>query len=286
VDEYEIDLVTFARDWRGLGQSDATLRTYLNILRRFSRSDHAAPGKRASYEQAREFIRSEGDRSAHARAFAWRALVAFDKWYSIEYRVERELSAIKIPKRPPKPPQRIALADDVERLLATCAEGSILDRRDEAIIRMLDCTGMRRGECASLTTEHVSLETGDVQLVATKNGDHRKVALSETALRSVRRYVRSRPEVPDGYLWHAQRGHLSASGIGQMVHDRALRAGVDLSCHAFRRAFAVRWLRDGGSETYLRVVAGWKSPLMVAEYVRSVAEEEALREQRRLFGER
>ena len=57
-----------------------------------------------------------------------------------------------------------------------------------------------------------------------------------------------------------------------------------MTAHAFRRGFALIWLRGGGSESYLREVAGWESPRMVAQYVSAVAQEEALIEHERIFG--
>ena len=65
---------------------------------------------------------------------------------------------------------------------------------------------------------------------------------------------------------------------------RALKAQANVSAHAFRRGFAIRWLREGGSETYLRQAAGWRDTRMVGRYVNALAEAEALLEHERIFG--
>jgi len=51
-----------------------------------------------------------------------------------------------------------------------------------------------------------------------------------------------------------------------------------------RRLFAMQWLSRGGSQVYLETMCGWTSDQMVRRYVRSVANEEALKMHERLFG--
>ena len=53
--------------------------------------------------------------------------------------------------------------------------------------------------------------------------------------------------------------------------------------HAFRRAFAVRWLSNGGSELGLMRTAGWSSREMIAVYTAANADQLAQDEMRRLF---
>jgi hypothetical protein len=57
---------------------------------------------------------------------------------------------------------------------------------------------------------------------------------------------------------------------------------VGLPAHALRRGDAVNWLRRGGSQTSLMVIAGWRNPVMVSKYTRALAADLALEEARRL----
>ncbi len=43
--------------------------------------------------------------------------------------------------------------------------------------------------------------------------------------------------------------------------------------HRLRHTMAVRWLKNGGSETGLMAQAGWKSREMIGRYVNTAAEE-------------
>lgn len=55
--------------------------------------------------------------------------------------------------------------------------------------------------------------------------------------------------------------------------------------HAFRRGFAHRWLRSGGSVPGLMAAAGWQDHAMPARYVRAVAGDLAREEHARIFTE-
>jgi integrase len=127
----------------------------------------------------------------------------------------------------------------------------------------------------------------------TKNGEYRTVRLAKDAQRALRRYwhllerwecdnMRDRAE----YVWTstARYSAMTPNGIGQMISKRSKLAGVDVTARAFRRGLAVEWLKRGGSETYLRSVAGWKSPEMVKRYTAGVVSDEALEMHERLFG--
>jgi len=224
----------------------------------------------------------------------FRALRAFSRWRAERLEVDDPLA--RLPKRlggtpeDPKPSDErttVASAADVEALLATC-NTSLLGRRDAALISMLASSGMRAGECANLLREDVSLADRTVLLRETKNGDERRTVMSDEAVLLLERYLIVRPDVPNGWLWHAvqrcrPQEHLEASGVSQMVTRRAKLAGVHVSAHSLRRGFAVRWLEAGGSETYLRVVCGWRHPEMVRRYTQAVQAVQAVEHAHRLF---
>jgi integrase len=64
---------------------------------------------------------------------------------------------------------------------------------------------------------------------------------------------------------------------------QAVEKHSGFTCHALRRAFAVRWLAGGGSESGLMRIAGWSSSEMIRTYVRARADELAQDEMRRLL---
>jgi integrase len=60
---------------------------------------------------------------------------------------------------------------------------------------------------------------------------------------------------------------MTDNAIRQMIDRRTGDAGIPhINPHRFRRTFAHKWLADGGQETDLMRLAGWRSREMVGRY--------------------
>lgn len=274
-------------DWKSKGRSQATLKSMTSEVNRFE-AWMGKPLLTATHVDCLTYIvKRREDKSTLASEYTWRSLRSFYEYASDLDDTPNPMAKIKCPRRAEAAVKAVT-ADEYAKLLAACKtkEYALYAERDRAMISLLWCTGLRRSELANLTLDDVDIAQGALVVRVSKTGKPRVVPFSEEAKIALLKYLRVRGKhtyaaLPQ--LWIGTKGPLGGDGVRLMMERRSALAGVNVSCHQFRRHFAAAWLSAGGSQVSLQSICGWNSAAMPARYTRHAAGAVALDEHRRLF---
>ncbi len=197
--------------------------------------------------------------------------------------------ALPIPKDKPVP---VIGDDELAALLGTCKRGEFIDRRDEAMIRLLLDTGIRRAELVGIDLPDLDLGRQEATVTG-KGGKTRIVPFGAKTSIAIRKYLRARsrrPHADHPSLFQAirpsDRGEirLSGNGVGEMVDRRCRLAKIPHRWpHQLRHTWAHDMLDNGANEGAVERLGGWApGSKMVKRYGSSLQDERARKTARTL----
>jgi site-specific recombinase XerD len=282
---------SFVRHLRAEGKAERTRKLYAMSISMFADwlTDR---GRRATLEELtrsaiREWLAELADtREASTVRTRFAGLRRFCGWLLAEGEIPAHpMKGLTAPTAAERP---VPVLDDDElvALIKACAGKDFVDRRDEALIRvLLDC-GVRVSELCGLKVADVDLDR-EMALITGKANKIRPIYFSTRTIRALDRYLRERRRHRWAHLealWLTQRGALSTDGARERIKARAEQAGLRdrMHPHRFRHTFAHDFLINGGGERDLMRLAGWSSDAMLSRYGAAGADVRAREAARRL----
>lgn len=288
--------------------ADSTARTYERGLRQFidylaAHHPDATEPDRVTRPMVRGWLDSMTDagKSPATRRVRLMTLRSFYEWLRREpgsgFTEDSPLPTSHVDAPTVDPEQQSAGrppvdADTMRKLLRTCRARTFVDLRDEAILRTLYSTGLRRAELCSVDIDDVDLNRAALVVAHGKGGKRRTVALSSSTVLAISRYVRLRRRQPgagDAALFLSTRPtggrwRMTGGAIAELLSRRCARAGVPtIVPHQLRHTWAHEVKRAGMSNEDMDRMAGWSpSSNMSRRYGSAVAEERAGEALRRL----
>lgn len=267
---------SFARELRAENKSPNTIRVYVRTLARFAKWAATQDLKNVtdiSRVHLSEYLNELHDRDLSPSTVSQRQSIlrSWATWLEDSEFVDRSPAAKLRRVTVPEQPVAVPSTADVQALLKTCKGRGFENRRDNAILRVLATTGLRRSECGSLRLEDVNLDKGTVRVTG-KGRRRREVNLDADTLRALDRYLIAR----DGHahrdskaLWLGRRGPLSKDSIYDVVRYRAKQAGVIVYPHQLRHYWTDRMVAAGMPDSLIVHQAGWSNHAMLHRYGRS-----------------
>ena len=281
------------------GKAAKTVRTYTEAVQWFAAAHLRREVGRTGWEEVgrpdvQEWIVWLLDwYSAAYASNQFRALQQFFKWLANEEEIPDPMAGMKPPSVPDKPVP-VFTGEELPQLELACAGRGFQERRDAAVIAVLEATGIRLSELAGIRYDPDNPQRSDVDVwhreitVRGKGRKTRTVKISHDAARSLDRYIRVRARHAQAYrpqLWLGinNRGPMTASGIYQVIARRGRQCGIDVFPHRFRHHFSHTWLDRGGAEGDLMELNGWTSPQMLRRYGASARSARARRSYDRIM---
>ena len=175
--------------------------------------------------------------------------------------------------------------DEIETLLNFEVSGDPRKLRNRAIFELMYASGLRVSEVTELRWTSVDERAGVLRVLG-KGSKERMVPFSERAGVWLKKYREeawpswaegaTRKDADKVFLSHLKKG-LSRMGVWKMLHQRALKAGIEgAHPHVLRHSFATHLLQGGADVRFVQLLLGHQSLNTTERYLK-IADEELIK---------
>jgi integrase/recombinase XerD len=163
-------------------------------------------------------------------------------WFNANFLAKPYLTAGKGMKKRPIPD--VLTADEQARLLAVMPSGSLLQRRNLAMLRLMLNSGLRSQEVCDLRVSDLQWPSGKL-LVRGKGGRQRVLWLADGDLAFLKAYIDESELGPSDNLFQTGPGKkVDTRFLRYMMARLGVRLGKKLHPHLLRHSFATDLLRQ------------------------------------------
>ena len=155
------------------------------------------------------------------------------------------------------------------------------DKRSLALVDFLLSTGVRVSECSNVKLEDVNLNTGEVNIYATKTGTWRKVYLDSNALKHLNDYLSSRADTCEYVFVNTRKKNntttrMRNSTIEKIIQKRCGTAQIRKKCtvHLFRKTLATRLYKRGMDIAVIAKILGHNSVRTTEKYYLTICDQD------------
>ncbi len=225
--------------------------------------------READTERIKSFLAFLGTQS-YSKSTVARKLATLRSFYKFcmrrGYVKTHPLATIRTPKQDKRLPKFLEI-DQINKLLSTPDDHTLLGSRDRAMLELLFSTGVRVSELVDLNFADVDFE-GQIIRVRGKGKKQRTAPVGPTAIAAIQRYLQLRRA--DSRAASFDQNALFVNKHGQRLSTRSVRrkldkylseAGLDpsISPHTLRHSFATHMLNNGADLRSVQELLGHQS---------------------------
>lgn len=256
--------------------SSATVRAYLNDLKKFFRWYHETTGEAPKLDavgqlDVAEFKRYMLNRNQKPTTIN-RALVSLSVFFDWAVRqghaAQNPVSGVKPVRETRSAPRALGRRELWALMRAVQKSGR---ERDIAIVTVLIHTGLRVSELCALTIEDVTLRerSGTLVVRSGKGNKRREIPLNATARKALKEWLDVRGDAPGPLFTSQKGGALSPRAVEHLLARYAYAARLEgVTPHVLRHTFCKSLIDAGESLDRVAVLAGHSNLNTTARYTR------------------